>query len=279
MDADQILRPGSASGALVQDLLPPGATPPLMHSSGLALVTERAESVITRQVLRAPNGAGFCSVHLVPLAMPNQQYVGSTNLVTCRPTIGPDLGSSHRFLHRVCQQLDRGLAASSIRTWLYGVRAIALDGYPLIGGCSIDGLVFATGAYRGGFSCSPVIARHLVDGILGNPVADGRFDWFIPERAPIQTMTIDTAAAEAAVNVADGEDPAYDRESVTEEARRRTLRMYESLDNPIALGPELSTAFTDRAVPEDLARLQSYLRAARDHHPQPWPTSPEPARV
>ncbi|GGS54989.1 NAD(P)/FAD-dependent oxidoreductase [Actinokineospora fastidiosa] len=262
-----VLAAGSASGALAQAVLPSGAVPPVLHGTGLALLVEPPPSG-PRHVLRTPNRAGSCGLHLVPATDP--LYAGATNIITPDPAPGPDIGSSQTLLRMLCEQFDHHLADCHVHRWLCGARPVTADGFPLIGGCSIDGLVLATGTHRDGFHCSPVISTHIADIVLGDST-DDRFDRFAPERPPIEAMPLEQAITEAIDHETDahyeyGLTLPYwlDEDEVRAHIRQRVRRVYEHLDT--ALLPEtvcITRAAVDPAR-EDL--LNTYLRAARAYH-------------
>ncbi len=274
-----VLAAGAASGDLAAGVLPPGAVPPMLHGTGVALLVTRTTTSGpgARCVLRTPNRAATCGLHVVPLGRPGEQYLGATNLITSRPVCGGELGSAHALMRHVCEQVDHALAFSRVRRWLAGSRPIPLDCFPLLGGCSVRGLVFATGTYRDGLHCSPAIARHLVGTMLGEPEDDPHFAPFRPERLPIETMPAQEAIDETARHAVDVTSEQglnlpfwLDGTLVEEWVRGRTRRLYESLGAPVALAPEI-------VIPQFLARkasdeggdtsgLRRYLLAARGHH-------------
>ncbi|MGW0467645.1 NAD(P)/FAD-dependent oxidoreductase [Streptomyces sp. NPDC003027] len=272
-----VLAAGSMSGDLASGVLPPGAVPPMLHGTGLALLTRRHAPAGARHVIRTPNRAASCGVHVVPL--PGAvQYIGATSVLTTRPPHGPELGVALDLMRAACTQVDRTLASSQVTQWLCGRRPVPLDCFPLIGPCSVNGLLFATGTYRDGFHCSPAIARHLADHLLHTGVADDLFTWFAPERLPIQTMTVQEAIAEA---VDHGLDGAYEHDlrmpaflgnsPITAHLHERISRGYEGMTHPVALPPEVMISefvipYRDSAEPGRNAWLRTYLRAAYLHH-------------
>ncbi|GGY97942.1 NAD(P)/FAD-dependent oxidoreductase [Streptomyces poonensis] len=276
-----VLAAGAASGALAADVLPPGAVPPVLHGTGASLRVRRTPSTGpgARHVLRTPNRAATCGLHVVPLNPLGEQYVGASNLLTCDPVSGPEFGSLHALMRQVCEQLDQGIRFSRIQQWMVGARPVPLDCFPLIGTCSLRGLVFATGTYRDGFHCSPVIARHLAAVVLGDGEKSGDFAWFTPERAPIQTMPAQQAVAETADHAADsmyeqGHSVSfYGGIPLRDFVRSRTQALYDSLTVPVALAPEIVIPqfLVPQAADNDQAALQlkTYLRAAHAHH-GPW---------
>jgi glycine oxidase len=265
-----VLAAGSASGALAQAVLPAGAVPPVLHGTGLALLVEPPRPG-PRHVLRTPNRAGSCGLHLVPLPATRTLYAGATNIITPDPAPGPDIGSSHAFMAMLCEQFDHHLAARHIYRWLCGVRPVSVDGFPLIGGCSIDGLLLATGTNRDGFHCSPVISAHLADTVLGTATADDRFGCFIPERPPIEPTSLEQAIAQATDHDNDAVHETgltlpywLDEDDLRADLHHRVRRIYEDLG--VALLPEMVRVIRATVDPARMDFLRDYLRAARAHH-------------
>ncbi|GAA0467257.1 NAD(P)/FAD-dependent oxidoreductase [Streptomyces stramineus] len=274
-----VLAAGVASGALAGQVLPPGAVPPMLHGTGLAVTVKRANTGPRGpHVIRTPNRAGTCGLHVVPLAGEDEQYIGATNVITFDPAPGVYLGLAQTMMRQASEQVDEALAVSYVHRWMIGTRPIPLDCYPLIGACSIPGLLFATGTYRDGFHSSPAIARHLAALLLQDTAAekDTPFTHFAPERMPIQTMSVPEAVDDTARHAADTMHDQgtrmpwwLDSTPLEEWARARIRTFYESLEDPVALPPEVvdpqfldPTAIETRSV--DL--LRRYLRAARAHH-------------
>jgi glycine/D-amino acid oxidase-like deaminating enzyme len=77
-----VLAAGSVSGDLPAGVLPAGAVPPLFHGAGSALLTRRPQPDGATQVIRTPNRAASCGVHLDPLPVTGEHYLG-------RPTSSP----------------------------------------------------------------------------------------------------------------------------------------------------------------------------------------------
>ncbi|MEV6756704.1 FAD-dependent oxidoreductase [Streptomyces sp. NPDC051214] len=268
-----VLAAGSTSTDLTADLLPPGAVPPLLHGTGLGLIVEPSERG-AREVIRTPNRAATCGIHTVPLPASGQQYFGASNVLTSAPVAGPEFGAVKGMLQVVREQFDRRMDSWPIVRWLHGVRPITLDCFPLVGPCSIDGLIFATGTYRDGFHCSPVIAEHITNLLLDPATPAGpQFGWFTPERFPIETMTVEESVSETAVHSV---DVAYenglsmpwwmDDNWITDRECQTITRVYEDLEEPIAFAPEIILSLRDLAHPPQVKRMKAYLREARARH-------------
>lgn len=276
LDADNVvLAAGSLSGDLVRDVLPPGAVPPMLHGTGSALLTQRTTPGGSPCVVRTPNQAATCGVHVVPHPRLGQQYLGATNFITWRHLAGPAIGAADALIQTVCQEIDQTIAFSLLRRWLWGTRPVPLDCFPLIGRCSVDGLLFATGTYRDGFHCSPLIARHVAQTLLDGAPADARFAWFRPERSPIQTMTVERSISEAVAHGVEaaheqGVDLPYylDDDVLARHLRQRAEQLFARLSNPVALAPEIVLfTFTAATVDHDTVdALAAYARAASAYH-------------
>lgn len=117
-----VLAAGASSTPLADTVLPPGAVPPQLHGTGVSLLVSRTTTSPpgSRHVLRTPNRAATCGVHLVPLPEVGQYYIGATNLITTRPITGPELGSTHSLMRTVCEQIDHDLAFGRIQRLMSG---------------------------------------------------------------------------------------------------------------------------------------------------------------
>ncbi|MGI5350132.1 FAD-dependent oxidoreductase [Streptomyces sp. CA-250714] len=277
-----VLAAGAASSSLAESVLPPGAVPPMLSGTGVSLLVTRtaASGSGARHVLRTPNRAATCGLHVVPMTEPGDQYIGATNLITTRPVTGAELGSTHALMRQVCEQVDHDLAFARVQRWMAGARPIPLDCFPLLGRCSVPGLIFATGTYRDGFHCSPALAPRLASMILGSSDGDPHLAAFVPERLPIALMSPHDAVTDTVTHALDtmGEQGVQlpfwvDSTPLDEWVRRRTERLYEELDAAVALAPEivypqfLAPKSTDD--PDPVGRLRTYLRAAHAHHGAP----------
>lgn len=274
-----VLAAGAASGTLAAEVLPPGAVPPMLYGTGVALIVRRTTLTGSGapHVMRTPNRAATCGLHLVPLPATRQQYIGATNLITTEPISGAEFGSTHALMRQVCEQVDHHLAFARIQRLLAGARPIPLDCFPLIGDCSLRGLIFATGTYRDGLHCSPAIAHHIATTILGTTAQDPDFAWFTPERAPISTLSVEDAITETALHAVDTtheqgmQMPFWlGSEPIRDWILNRTRQLYDALDGSVALAPEIIfPQFVNAESTDDhdaVTKVRNYLRAAREHH-------------
>ncbi|MGW0561664.1 NAD(P)/FAD-dependent oxidoreductase [Streptomyces sp. NPDC003016] len=267
-----VLAAGSTTQHFIEQL-PQGAVPPMLHGTGLAVQAQREAYPGFRHVVRTPNQAGACGLHLVPLAGKGLEYIGATNILSFRSDKGPGLGVAFNLLRGASEQLDRRLGNSSIQRWLHGRRPVALDGFPLIGHMASCGrLVFATGTYRDGLHSSPVIARHITDLILDTGRTDASFTHFAPERPPIEQSTVQGAIDDFVEHEIDASlilgiylPYCVDPSPVVRHHRQTAESLYRHLEEPVALLPEVLNALNNEPD-EGVRRLAPYLRAARKHH-------------
>jgi len=146
-------------------------------------------------VIRTPNRAGACGLHVVPRP-DGTLYVGASNNVRKTPAFYPTLDIATFVQTCVMEQINVKMCNSEIIQLIIGNRPVSLDGLPLLGKSeSIDGLYFITGTYRDGLAHSPVLSKKVVDHMInGTEIEEGLFT---PERDPIQTYEREELIAEA----------------------------------------------------------------------------------
>ena len=263
-----------AAGSLTQRFigqLPPGMIPPMLHGAGFAVETTRERFPGFVDVVRTPNQAGACGIHLVPLRPVGREYIGATNIVSFHPIAGPRMGVCANLLNSACEQLDRRLSASQVRHWRFGRRPVPLDGLPLLGVSPSTGLVFATGTYRDGLHDSPVIARHIADVILDGRSTEGaeHFEPFTPERAPIEVSSVEASIDDFVTHEIDAAQIlgirlpyTIDPDDIHRRYRQTATEMYDRLGEPVALLPEVLNGLNNEPA-AGTGLLAPYLAQAR----------------
>ncbi|WP_370967192.1 NAD(P)/FAD-dependent oxidoreductase [Amycolatopsis sp. cg9] len=181
-----------AAGARSQDVLETvpeiaAQVPPLVSGYGLSVLLRPPDKSGPRSVIRTPNRAFACGLHVVPRAT-GEVYVGATNIVSATPVDTPVVRDVHFLLDCVHRQVRRDLYGADILKVQVGNRPIALDGFPLLGEAGLAGLWLMTGTYRDGLHLSPLLAKEMAARILGE-TAELDLDAFRPLRKPIQTAT------------------------------------------------------------------------------------------
>jgi len=180
-----------AAGVFTQDLLDshPDLSrriPRLFAGVGVSMALTQDPDDPVRQVIRTPNRAGACGLHVLPLS-DGSLYLGASNDVFVRPQTTPMAGIVHFLLECAMEQINPKLYRSMPIAMNTGNRPVAADGFPLIGQTSWKGLFILSGTYRDGFHQSPVLARVVADEILGaEPTWQHGFH---PERPLIQTLS------------------------------------------------------------------------------------------
>lgn len=180
-----------AAGVFTQDLLDSHPElsrriPRLFSGVGVSMALSQDPAAPVRQVIRTPNRAGACGLHVLPLS-DGTLYLGASNDVFIRPQTTPMAGIVHFLLECAMEQINPNLYRSTPVLMRTGNRPVTADGFPLIGQTSWEGLFILSGTHRDGFLQSPVLARIMADEILG-----GKSAWehgFHPERPLIRTMS------------------------------------------------------------------------------------------
>ena len=160
-----------AAGAFTQNLL--DGHPDLAHriphlfpGVGFSASIEQVPNNPIRKVVRTPNRAGACGLHVVPQS-DGSLYLGASNDVYLRPQTLPMTGIVHFLLECGIEQINTALYRSNLLETRTGNRPVTADGFPLVGETSINGLYILTGTYRDGFHKSPVLAEMIAEEILG----------------------------------------------------------------------------------------------------------------
>jgi glycine oxidase len=196
IEGQQFVLAAGAYSQNILDQLPDLARsiPRILSGVGQALVISSANTNCkVDSVIRTPNRAGACGLHMVPYG--DNIYVGATNELKIDPEDKPSVGMIHFVLQCVMDQLNQNLFSEKILDIKTGNRPSPMDGFPLLGQCSVDNLFILTGTYRDGFHQSPFLAQEASQSILtGSPMLEGMFN---PERRPIKTMTREEAVSEA----------------------------------------------------------------------------------
>ena len=179
-----------AAGVFTQDLLDAhpdlaDRIPHLFPGVGFSASIEQVPNNPIRKVVRTPNRAGACGLHVVPQS-DGSLYLGASNDVFLRPQTLPMTGIVHFLLECGIEQINPALYRSNLLGTRTGNRPVSADGFPLVGETSIDGLYILSGTYRDGFHKSPVLAEMMAEEILGEEPT-----WqhdYQPERSLIPTV-------------------------------------------------------------------------------------------
>lgn len=189
-----------ATGARTNDLLAGMdnlryRVPLVFGGCGVSALLNMNEPACPPFVLRSPNRAFACGLHLVPRSA-DTAYVGATNAIALKPRSEPAVAEVLQLLTFAAYQLHTGFYGARIGRILMGNRPVAIDGFPLIGPTdSVAGLWLLTGTYRDGLHLSPLLAQHLAAELTGD---EGMVDLslFRPERDLIQPFTRDEVVAD-----------------------------------------------------------------------------------
>jgi glycine oxidase len=190
MRAKQVLlAAGVGCQALIEQCAPlRDQLPRLFAGVGSSIVAGQPPERISH-VLRTPNRAFACGLHVVPRG--DELYIGATNTIRDQHELVPRLVDIQFLLDSVIPQISEPIHASPMLSIATGSRPVASDGFPLLGETPVSGLFVATGTFRDGIQLSPLLAQHMADlllggqGLLKNP--------FLPARQPLWTLAIEDA--------------------------------------------------------------------------------------
>ena len=184
-----------AAGAFTQQLLDAhpdlaDRMPRVLPGVGFSTHLQQVPDNPIKKVIRTPNRAGACGLHVVP-QLDGSLYLGASNDVYLRPQTLPMTGIVHFLVECGIEQINPALYRSQLLKTTTGNRPVTTDGFPLIGETSWDGLFILTGTYRDGFHKSPVLAQIIAEEILGQ---DATWEHsYQPERKLIPTNTKEEA--------------------------------------------------------------------------------------
>jgi glycine/D-amino acid oxidase-like deaminating enzyme len=97
-----------------------------------AALVDTVDRTAPRSVLRTPNRAFACGLHVVPRG-DGQVYVGATNVISPDPRQTALVSDVLFLLECGVRQVRRNLGRSGLRRIQVGNRPVALDGMPLLG--------------------------------------------------------------------------------------------------------------------------------------------------
>ncbi|WP_375758465.1 NAD(P)/FAD-dependent oxidoreductase [Corallococcus exercitus] len=197
LSAKHVLLASGVQSQKVLDSLPDLArrVPRLLPGMGTSLVLETTDFPLNPSVIRTPNRAFACGLHVVPRGA-NRVYVGATNNTMLAPADRPTVSDVFFLMDCMMEQIHQGYQGAKLISTAVGNRPIAIDTLPLIGGTSVQGLWIASGTYRDGLFLSPLVAQHMAGLILGQ---GGLMEnVFPPERKPINRFTREEAMEETA---------------------------------------------------------------------------------
>lgn len=177
-----------AAGAYTQTLLDcfpevRRRVPHVLAGVGSSMVVSHPQPIF-ESVVRTPNRAGACGLHAVPYG--DGTYLGAANHLQLAPEDRARVRFVTHLLYTGIEQLNASLDEAFMDRVQAGDRPVSLDGLPLIGPTSVEGLWIATGTYRDGLHDSPLIATSIAGEMHGDDPRVTRS--FVPERQPIEVL-------------------------------------------------------------------------------------------
>ncbi|HEX6969471.1 MAG TPA: FAD-dependent oxidoreductase [Micromonosporaceae bacterium] len=260
-----VVAAGAASEPLIRSV--PELTyrvPKVIGGCGVSVLVDTADGTVPPYVLRTPNRAFACGLHVLPRSA-GTVYVGATNEVTFDPRQEVTISEFIFLTDCAVRQIRRDLNSGHIRQIQIGNRPMSIDGWPLIGATSLDGLWIVTGTYRDGLHLSPLLARHIAKQISGDAGLAG-LEEFRPEREPISAPSraevLDEVVRHTLATGFEGPwfvNPDWPP-AIGKFARTSFERLLDELGGAYLPPPEVMSVLL-KSTDDDVARLRSYYEA------------------
>ncbi|MDX8148913.1 FAD-dependent oxidoreductase [Lentzea sp. BCCO 10_0061] len=259
-----------AAGAFSQtvlDSVPEQAVqiPRLVSGYGVSAVVDTVDGTCPQSVIRTPNRAFACGLHVVPRPE-GQVYVGATNIISMEPRETALISDVLFLLNCGNRQVRRGLADSGLRKIQVGNRPVPLDGMPLIGETGLSGLWMMTGTYRDGLTLSPLLAREMA-ALLLEEEATVDLEQFRPVRPPVQLASREEVVEATVMHMlatgyeSNWDVPLYWPATIEHYLREAYTQRAQDLDPTFTPPPELLAAVRTNPVLEK--GLRDYYAASR----------------
>ncbi|MGI5201605.1 NAD(P)/FAD-dependent oxidoreductase [Spirillospora sp. CA-108201] len=160
---ETILAAGAAIPALLPEAGRPIGVPPILAGRGVSALLH-APAIASPHVVRTPNAAFACGVHLVP-RVDGTLYLGGTNRLTMHPQSDrrASLDELGVLIGDATGLLDYRLGGAELVSPRVGLRPYTLDHLPLIGRTRDRSLLLATATYRCGVLLAPRLASLIAD--------------------------------------------------------------------------------------------------------------------
>lgn len=131
-----------------------------------------------KDVYRMVDRGGACGIHVVPRGN-GEFYIGASSAIWPNAEYTPKLAAVQVLMNSAINEISYEFFHYDVELVGNGFRPVSIDGYPTIGGTSVNNLWINNGMKRDGFTSCWTTAEYLVEGIL-----KGSDDWgiFSPER-------------------------------------------------------------------------------------------------
>lgn len=251
LTADKILIATGAYSQTLLDKIPclAGSIPRVFAGTGCSAILDNVENKIPlNSVIRSPNRANACGVHVLPCdGQADQLYLGASNTGVIYPKTTPRTRDIYYLLKRAMEQVNSDFHNKNMIKYQIGNRPVTMDTYPLIGKTSLENLWILTGTYRIGIQLAPLLAKFISHCMVGSDIIiNHNLDAFLPEREPITTLNKEQAIKEF-VKQYFGTSyehamvlPKLGWESVMKEAfHSRAENIYNELETEVGLHPHV----------------------------------------
>jgi glycine oxidase len=183
-----VLCAGAATHDIVEASDLAEVLPNIIPAKGASLILTAPSTGMEHQpwryAIRTPNREFACGLHVVPRETLSL-YVGATNRVSRFLGVTGDLTVSDALylLDGVTKEFSTELEGWNIATTSFGYRPLSIDGLPIAGRTTVEGLSVGTGTYRNGVLLAPLLAELIVGEVTGASDPSNRLSPHHPDRS------------------------------------------------------------------------------------------------
>lgn len=221
--------------------------PKILSGVGCSMLLNSSVPLKVEQVIRTPNRAGACGLHVLPRG--NKLFLGSSNNLAYSPEVTPQVGITRFLLECFLEQIDKSLFSAQIHNVFVGNRPVTIDTFPVIGKTSVENLWILSGTYRDGVHQSPLLSMAVAKEMQSGET-NALLELFKPERFPLQIATQKEMIDETVLHYMSGgyehsmELPKIGWDDIFEEMiRKRIEEVYKQLETELAIPTELILMF------------------------------------
>jgi len=180
------LAPGATFSTIISNSDLKISFPRIFFGAGTT-ITIKSNKNTPKDCIRTPNRGLACGLYCAPRDQINT-VVGATNSINPNPVDSPTTGSVYSLLKGAMEQINSNFYRAEVTSINFGWRPTSEDTLPLLGKTDIPNLLVATGTKRDGLHCSPLIAKCIVQQILGETTSHD-LALFKPDRKPVKTLS------------------------------------------------------------------------------------------
>ena len=186
---EYLLALGASTGSLIENSNLDIDIQKIFYGTGISFLLDAPECDQI-ECIRTPNRGLACGVYSAPRLEDERKVIaiGTSNYISVTPQQNPKLGSVTSLMRSAIDQINQDLYRADLLKINIGWRPISQDTYPIIGRCSIENMIIASGTRRDGFHNVPILSK-IISEIIINKKSDKLVEKFHPERQLIKNLS------------------------------------------------------------------------------------------